>query len=63
MALLTIEDVASELNKPVKTLYNWRHLKIGPRSIKVGRSVRYRREDLDAWLNELVKAGSGSHAA
>ena len=63
MALLTIEDVATELNKRVRTLYNWRHLKIGPRSIKVGRSVRYRREDLDAWVNELVRSGVGGEAA
>jgi len=59
MALLTIEEVSAEIKKPVKTLYNWRHLKVGPRSIKVGRSVRYRREDLDAWLAGLVRSGVG----
>lgn len=27
----------------------------GPRFIKIGRSVRYLREDLDLWLNQFTK--------
>lgn len=49
--LMTIAEVAERLNVPIKTLYNWRHLGRGPRSIRVaGRSVRYRPEDVEAWL-------------
>jgi excisionase family DNA binding protein len=48
--LMTIEEVASYMQVPVKTLYDWRHRSIGPRGMRVGRYVRYRRDDVDAWL-------------
>lgn len=48
--LLTPEDLAAELQVPVKTLYAWRYQSTGPRSIKVGRHIRYRRSDVETWL-------------
>lgn len=50
--LLTAEDVSDWLKKPIGTLYQWRHLGRGPRSIKVGGSVRYRRSDIESWLEQ-----------
>lgn len=47
---MTLQELAEFLNKPVQTLYAWRHHGTGPRGIKVGRTVRYRRADVDAWL-------------
>ncbi|TBO55115.1 DNA-binding protein, partial [Streptomyces kasugaensis] len=35
---------------PVKTLYQWRHRRIGPNALKVGRHLRYRWTEVDAWL-------------
>ncbi|PNE36865.1 DNA-binding protein [Streptomyces noursei] len=35
---------------PVKTLYQWRHRRIGPNALKVGRHLRYRWAEVDAWL-------------
>jgi hypothetical protein len=35
---------------PPGTLKQWRHLGKGPRYVKFGRHVRYRRSDLDAWI-------------
>lgn len=35
---------------PAGTLRAWRHLGKGPKSFAIGRNVRYRKEDLDAWL-------------
>ena len=35
---------------PIKTLYDWRHKGCGPLGMRVGRYVRYRRSDVDAWL-------------
>lgn len=49
--LLTAEQLAAELEIPLRTIYNWRHRGVGPRSIKVGRHLRYRRADIDAWLD------------
>jgi excisionase family DNA binding protein len=50
--LLTIGEVAAYLSVPVRTLYMWRTNGDGPRGMKVGRHVRYRPEDVEAWLEE-----------
>lgn len=52
--LLTLEEVAGYLQVPVKTIYDWRHRGLGPRGLRVGRYVRYRQSDLDAWLDTCV---------
>ncbi|WP_438488360.1 helix-turn-helix domain-containing protein [Streptomyces sp. S186] len=49
--LATPEEVAVYLGVPVKTLYQWRHRRIGPNVLKVGRHLRYRWQEVDAWLN------------
>ncbi len=48
--LLGIPDLAAYLGIPVATLYVWRSNGLGPPGIKVGRHVRYRREDVEEWL-------------
>lgn len=52
--LLTLEEVAGYLQVPVKTLYDWRHRGRGPTGLRVGRYVRYRQADVDAWLDTCV---------
>ena len=51
--LLTIIEAAELLRAPVATLRYWRHLGTGPRSFRVGRSVRYWRTEVEAWLQRL----------
>ncbi|MBA2948506.1 helix-turn-helix transcriptional regulator [Streptomyces himalayensis] len=48
--LATPEEVAAYLGVPVKTLYQWRHRRIGPNALKVGRHLRYRWPEVDEWL-------------
>jgi excisionase family DNA binding protein len=48
--LMTLEEVGAYLQVPVKTLYDWRHKGCGPRGMRVGRYVRYRRAEVDRWL-------------
>ncbi len=43
-------EVADYLQKPEKTLAEWRSRGIGPRYIPVGRDVRYDWRDVDAWV-------------
>ena len=43
-------EAAEYLNISVHTLRAHRSKKTGPKFIKVGRSVRYLAEDLDAWM-------------
>lgn len=50
--LLTLQEVADYLSVPPATLYAWRHKGTGPKGLRVGRHVRYRKNDLEAWLKE-----------
>jgi excisionase family DNA binding protein len=50
--LLSIDDVATWLGKPKNTLYAWHSRGKGPRAIRVGNTLRYRRSDVDRWLDE-----------
>lgn len=47
---------------PVRTLGQWRYLGKGPRWIKVGRHVRYRWSDVEAWLDEQTAKGHDARA-
>jgi excisionase family DNA binding protein len=58
--LMSPEELAAFLDVPLRTVYNWRYEGIGPRGLKVGRHVRYRREDVDAWLRTRDKAGTAA---
>lgn len=53
--LLTLEEVSAMLRVPVGTLYRWRYVGAGPRSLKVGRHVRYRERDVELWLEKQTK--------
>lgn len=56
--LVTPQELADELQIPLATLYQWRYRRVGPPSLKVGRHVRYRRADVNAWVDgELEKWG------
>ena len=48
--LLEPGQVSAYLGIPVGTLANWRYQGIGPAFIRVGRHVRYRTEDVAAWV-------------
>jgi excisionase family DNA binding protein len=49
--LLTIEQVAHWLGKPRNTLYAWHSRGKGPRAIRVGNTLRYRRSEVERWLD------------
>ena len=49
--LLTIDQLAQWLGKPKGTLYQWRSRSMGPRGIKVGNDLRYRRSEVEAYLD------------
>ncbi|MHA7248027.1 helix-turn-helix transcriptional regulator [Arthrobacter tecti] len=56
--LLTFDEVADYLSVSKSTLYSWRSREKGPKGISVGRFVRYRRSDVDAWLQSESRASS-----
>lgn len=45
-----IEQLARELGVPVRTIYAWRTRNGGPRGATFGKHVRFRREDVEAWI-------------
>jgi len=49
--LLTIDEVAAWLGKPKNTLYAWHSRGKGPRAIRVGNTLRYRRSEVERWLD------------
>jgi excisionase family DNA binding protein len=53
--LLTPTEVAKELGLPARTVEQWRYRNLGPRYVKVGRHVRYRPADIDAWIEQQVR--------
>lgn len=50
--LLTVQQLSDYLGVPVKTLYEWRTQKSGPRAVKVGRALRYPEGRVIDWLEE-----------
>lgn len=50
---LTTAELAGEVRSPEATVRYWRHIGYGPKSIKVGRRVLYRRADVQSWLDSL----------
>ena len=61
--LLTEQDTAALLKVTVKTLQGWRYRGEGPPFIKAGRCVRYRREDLEAFVAAAVRTSTSDPGA
>lgn len=53
-AVLTTREAAAYLNVQPTTLEQWRWNGRGPNFVKLGRSVRYRQADLEAFLGARV---------
>lgn len=51
-SLASADEVSQYLGVPVATLYTWRSRRQGPKATRVGRWLRYRWADVDAWLAE-----------
>jgi len=55
--LLTEHDVARITGLSVASVRRWRLLRQGPRYLKLGSAVRYRSEDISAWLASRPTGG------
>lgn len=53
--LITPTELAEYLGVPIATLYVWRHRRLGPPSFKAGRHLRYRRRDVEQWIDNRVE--------
>src|SRR5262245_11474079 len=52
--LMTIDEVAEYTQIPKYTLYKLHSQRRGPLAAKLGRHLRYRRSDVDAWIASNV---------
>lgn len=58
LPLLTIDELAAELGLAKATLREWCWQKRIP-YVKLGRAVRFRREEIEAWLRAHAVAAEG----
>jgi excisionase family DNA binding protein len=49
---MTVDDLARLLRVPKATIYRWRSTGHSPRGYTIGRHVRFRRAEVEAWLEE-----------
>jgi len=57
LTLLTEHDVSKQLRVSLGSLRRWRMIRQGPPFFKVGPLVRYRPEDVEAWLSAQPTGG------
>lgn len=48
--LWTVDDVATLLKVPVKTIYEWRRHRKGPQAMRVGKYLRFEPQQVREWL-------------
>jgi predicted DNA-binding transcriptional regulator AlpA len=62
--LLTETEAAKILGFSVRTLQGWRYRGGGPRFVRISRTcVRYRRQDLEAWIEECLRVSTSDDGA
>lgn len=59
--LLTDQQIEEMYGVNRKTLANWRVKGLGPSFVKIGAAVRYRPEDLKAWIDARVFSSTSSY--
>jgi predicted DNA-binding transcriptional regulator AlpA len=59
--LLNERDVARITGLSVASIRRWRLLRQGPKFLKIGAAVRYKPEDISAWLES--RPSGGGHQA
>jgi excisionase family DNA binding protein len=52
MELLNPKEASKYLKISTNTLATWRHKKKGPKFIRTGRTIKYAKEDINAYLKK-----------
>lgn len=60
---VTVQELADEWRMSIEGLYRWRTLDRGPKSIRRGKRILYRRSDIDAWVSQQDAATARGGAA
>ncbi len=59
--VVTLSELAAQLGVSVQTLYDLRSQGRGPRGFRVGRELRFRVTEVEAWLAELEADDAERH--
>jgi predicted DNA-binding transcriptional regulator AlpA len=59
-ALLNEHDVARVTGLSVSSVRRWRLFRQGPKYLKIGAAVRYKPEDISAWLETRPTGGESN---
>ena len=59
--VLSTSELAAHLRVSVQTLYDLRSQGRGPRGFRVGRELRFRMSEVEAWLERLQQADDDRH--
>ena len=59
--VLTLSQLATQLGVTVQTLYDLRSQGRGPRGFRVGRELRFRVGEVDAWLAQMEADDAERH--
>jgi predicted DNA-binding transcriptional regulator AlpA len=54
----TPEEVSHRLRRPESWLAKARVTGVGPKFVKIGGAIRYRRSDVDAWLRDCTQTST-----
>ena len=60
-AVLSLSELAARLRVSVQTIYDLRSQGRGPRGFRVGRELRFRVSEIDAWLARMEEADAARH--
>ena len=58
--LIDVQQLADYLDVPVKTLYAWRYRGEGPVGFRAGKHLRYRRCDIQRWIEQQIDTGASA---
>lgn len=53
--LLNMNDLLKMLKAKKSTMYNWIKEGIFPKGIKIGRAIRWHKEDVEQWIEQKRK--------
>jgi excisionase family DNA binding protein len=59
--VLSMSELASSLQVSVQTIYDLRSQGRGPRGFRVGRELRFRLSEVDAWLARMEDSDAERH--
>lgn len=54
--MLSINDLANRWDVSKNTIYKWRSLNLGPRGIKLGKHLRFRLSDVEAFESSQLES-------